>query len=75
MIVPAGHKVALCDLEANQSVYKYGYPIGQTTQPIEAGEHVHSHNLRTGLSGAEAYTYSPVLTRPIKAIDYRPIRF
>ncbi|GAC22053.1 UxaA family hydrolase [Paraglaciecola arctica] len=58
--VPAGHKVALCDLEANQSVFKYGYPIGQTTQAIKTGEHVHSHNLRTGLSGAESYCYSPI---------------
>lgn len=58
--VPAGHKVALCDIEANQSIVKYGYPIGLTTVPIKAGEHVHSHNLRTGLSGAGSYTYSHI---------------
>jgi altronate hydrolase len=31
-----------------------------TTQPIKTGDHVHSHNLRTGLSGAESYCYSPI---------------
>lgn len=69
--VTAGHKVALCDLETNQSVFKYGYPIGQTTQPIKAGEHVHSHNLRTGLSGAESYCYSPInkITEMTESID------
>jgi altronate hydrolase len=43
--VPAGHKVALIDVPAGGVVLKYGQPIGLATQPIIAGDHVHSHNL------------------------------
>lgn len=39
------HKVALRDIEAGESVFKYGYPIGYATVPIACGEHVHVHNL------------------------------
>ena len=49
--VPAGHKVALVDLPAGTVVRKYGQPIGVTTAPVRAGEHVHSHNLAS-LAGA-----------------------
>ncbi len=54
--VPAGHKVALVDLPAGTVVRKYGQPIGVTTAPVHAGEHVHSHNLASlaGVEGGEA---------------------
>ncbi|HEY8990808.1 MAG TPA: UxaA family hydrolase, partial [Luteolibacter sp.] len=47
--IPAGHKAALRDLQPGDRVIKYGFPIGIVTAPIRAGEHVHSHNLKTGL--------------------------
>jgi altronate hydrolase len=43
--VPAGHKVALRDLPAGAQLHKYGEVIGAATVPIEAGDHVHVHNL------------------------------
>lgn len=43
--VPAGHKVALRDLPAGTTVRKYGQVVGETTTPIAAGCHVHTHNL------------------------------
>jgi altronate hydrolase len=43
--VPAGHKVAVRDLEAGTLVRKYGQVIGRTLADVRAGEHVHVHNL------------------------------
>ncbi len=57
--VPAGHKIALCDLAEGDKVVKYGFPIGTVTRPTARGEHVHSHNLRTNLSGAQQFDYAP----------------
>ena len=57
--VPAGHKVALRDLEPGEEVNKYGFPIGRTTSAIPLGSHVHTHNLRTQLGGEQSYAYHP----------------
>ena len=57
--IPAGHKVALRAIAKGEPVRKYGWPIGHATADIAAGEHVHSHNLATGLSGLEDYAYAP----------------
>ena len=57
--VPAGHKIALCDLAPGERVIKYGFPIGSATQAILRGSHVHTHNLRTLLSGKVEYVYHP----------------
>ncbi|MGL6290168.1 MAG: UxaA family hydrolase, partial [Silanimonas sp.] len=43
--IPRGHKFALRDHAAGESVAKYGLPIGTATQIIAAGAHVHVHNL------------------------------
>jgi altronate dehydratase small subunit len=42
-----GHKFALAPLGAGAAAIKYGAPIGTTTRPIAAGEHVHVHNLES----------------------------
>ncbi len=49
--VPAGHKVAIRRIAAGEEVLKYGYPIGVASSDIEPGQHVHSHNLVSTLSG------------------------
>lgn len=54
-----GHKYAVCDIKKGEDIIKYGYPIGTAKQDIKAGEHVHSHNLQTALSGEKEYIYSP----------------
>lgn len=43
--VPAGHKLAVCEIPNGQAVMKYGQPIGRATAAVAAGQHVHSHNL------------------------------
>jgi len=60
--VPTGHKVALHDLAAGDNVIKYGFPIGYATTAIPAGSHIHTHNLKTNLSGLLEYSYEPVET-------------
>ena len=44
--IPRGHKVALRDLRAGEAVVKLGHPIGIAGADIQAGAHVHTHNLR-----------------------------
>lgn len=57
--IPPGHKLALRPIAEGAPVIKYGEVIGAATQPIAAGAHVHTHNLRTRLSGAQDYRYAP----------------
>lgn len=59
MDIPQGHKMALNDLNENEQVMKYGFSIGHTTAPVKAGDWVHTHNMRTNLSGELPYTYEP----------------
>ena len=54
-----GHKYALRDIAKGENVIKYGNPIGHATADIKAGEHVHTHNLKTNLSDTLTYTYVP----------------
>lgn len=58
-----GHKYAVCDIKKGEDIIKYGYPIGTAKQDIKAGEHVHSHNLQTALSGEKEYIYSPFMQK------------
>jgi len=47
-MVPTGHKVALVPRQVGEPVRRYGQIIGFATRQIEAGDHVHSHNLAVG---------------------------
>ena len=58
--IPAGHKVALRPIEKGEAVIKYGHRIGFATENIAQGAWVHTHNVRTALSDAAEYTYTPV---------------
>ncbi len=58
--IPAGHKVALCDIPEGFPVIKYGNVIGYAKCGIKEGDWVHVHNVRTGLSGKLDYRYDPV---------------
>ena len=53
-----GHKYALCDIKKGENIIKYGSPIGHATEDIKKGEHVHTHNVKTNLSGNLEYTYN-----------------
>ena len=54
-----GHKYALRDIKCGEDIIKYGNPIGHATCDIKAGEHVHTHNVKTNLSGNLEYSYDP----------------
>lgn len=43
--IPQGHKAAIDSIKAGCDVIKYGQIIGVASRDIEAGEHVHVHNL------------------------------
>ena len=45
--IPIGHKVALKDLKAGDTVFKYGEDIGKMVGAAGVGEHVHTHNCKT----------------------------
>jgi altronate hydrolase len=57
--IPKGHKIALADIAEGAEVVKFGFPIGRATASIRTGDHVHVHNLATGLSGTLDYGYHP----------------
>lgn len=65
--IPSGHKIPILPAARGDAVIKYGFPIGIATQPIAVGDHVHSHNLATGLDGTLDYRFSPVTPEPAKA--------
>ena len=43
--IAAGHKIALSAIASGSAVVKYGSAIGTATADIEAGSHVHTHNV------------------------------
>lgn len=54
-----GQKYALGDIKAGENVIKYGFPIGHAKCDIKKGEHVHSHNVASSLSGLGDWQYKP----------------
>ena len=46
--IAGGHKVALKAIAAGEAIVKYGNPIGTATADIDAGRHVHIHNVASG---------------------------
>ena len=60
--IARGHKISLKNIFQGKDVIKSGYQIGHATGFIEAGEHVHVHNLKTNLKGLLNYSYSPEFT-------------
>ena len=64
--LPMGHKAALREIRKGEPVIKYGYPIGEATEDIPAGAHVHTHNLHTLLSGEKEYEWHPIYPKQEK---------
>ncbi|MDY6321719.1 MAG: altronate dehydratase family protein [Succinivibrio sp.] len=67
--ITRGHKFALRDLKAGEGVIKYGFPIGYAKQDIKKGFHVHTQNVRTGLSGKREYRYDKVPAAKLPSSD------
>ena len=45
--IPIGHKLAIKDLNEDDTVIKYGVDIGRTISKIAVGDHLHVHNVKT----------------------------
>ena len=45
--VPFGHKFAIRELGKGEHVVKFGRSIGASTEIINLGQHVHTHNLKS----------------------------
>lgn len=58
--IPQGHKVALTSLAPGQDVIKFGNTIGHTTVSVSPGDWIHTHNLKTNLTGRLEYRYQPM---------------
>lgn len=64
-----GQKYALTDLNAGDSIIKYGFPIGSAKCAIAAGEQVSPKNLRSNLSGMGDWYYDPAETAPLGTVE------
>ena len=45
--IPIGHKVALKDIKAGDTVIKYGQDVGKIVAAVKKGMHVHTQNMKT----------------------------
>lgn len=61
--IPQGHKMAVRAIAEGEDVIKYGLPIGHVTCDVAAGSWLHTHNVKTNLSGEVEYSYHP--THPV----------
>ena len=61
--IPQGHKMAVRSIAAGENVIKYGLPIGHVTGDVQPGQWLHTHNVKTNLSGEVEYAYNP--THPV----------
>ena len=64
-----GHKYALRDIKEGENIIKYGNPIGHALSDIKKGEHIHTHNMKTNLSGVIEYKYAPFEDKSEKATE------
>ena len=69
--VPAGHKIASHRVEAGQPLRRYGQIIGFATEVIQAGDHVHVHNLAMG-DFARDYAFSHDV-KPEQTLNDAPV--
>ena len=65
--IPAGHKMALCDLQAGADVIKYGFPIGHLTKAVAKGDLIDHTNPKTNIEGLLEYNYQPELVETAPA--------
>jgi altronate hydrolase len=65
--VPAGHKVAAHAIAKGAAIRTYDTIIGFAARDIEAGEHVHSHNIEL-----REYERDPGFGLDVRPVDYVP---
>ena len=64
--IPQGHKMSIAPIKENENIIKYGFPIGHALKDVEPGTWMHTHNVKTNLSGEIEYTYNPKIKYPEK---------
>lgn len=72
--IQAGHKIALFAIAEGENIIKYGEPIGHVTCAVEEGSLVHSHNLKTNLSGNLEYAYNQKLRNLMVPAEIRTFK-
>ena len=65
--IPSGHKIATTAMAPGSPVMKFGHTIGYASQPIAAGDHVHTHNCTMG-----AHDQNYRIGEDYKPVDYFP---
>jgi altronate hydrolase len=65
--VPAGHKLAIHDVDEDAPVRKYGQVIGFARRTIQAGDHVHVQNL-----GVKPLTLEYEYATEVPTVDFVP---
>lgn len=45
--IALGHKIAIKDIKQGGNIIRYGLVIGQATEDIKKGDHVHIHNVKS----------------------------
>ncbi|MBQ8821797.1 MAG: altronate dehydratase [Lachnospiraceae bacterium] len=70
--IPAGHKMAICDIAEGSEVIKYGYRIGNAKEAIKTGSWIHTHNVKTALGDLLEYTYEPT---PVEENETEDVTF
>ncbi len=66
-LIQPGHKVALKAVKENEPVRRYGQIIGFASQPIEPGDHVHSHNC-----SVQNYTRDYAYASEARSVEFVP---
>ena len=64
-LIPRNHKIASQAIGAGEAIYKYAQIIGYARMDIEAGAHVHTHNVSFRNTQAD-YEFSTNLKQPLK---------
>ena len=72
--IKPGHKIARRARGIGEAVRRYGQVIGFASQPIVAGDHVHSHNLDIGELAADRYEIGVDVT-PVQHYAPEAMRF
>ncbi len=67
--IPAGHKMAICDILQGGDITKYGFRIGNAKEDIAAGAWIHTHNIKTALGDLLEYSYEPIETKETSSPD------
>ncbi len=66
-LIPSGHKIATTDIAKGDPVRKYAQLIGFASESIQAGDHVHSHNVAFRNTDV-AYEFGTDL-RPVERVE------